>query len=302
MFRICDFFRIFTCQSPIFIFSYPYPLPFVSKSMEIDLTPGRPLVSLKDLNSAAPRSLAWAAQRHGKSTFGEIHVRHVHYIDENICTLSSHQYNVYIILSHMYRDNISMYYRVEKNPVSILVYLYYVGVFLRFYFLWHSWLHALSHPMAVRCWMCLWGHWPCPTGTIVFFLQVFFGGWFLRHRNILRSRCVPQVFLADVGILRFWQSFCRSPHLEAEQTRQAVVAQATAGYGALIWATESQIFGTSAGNVNPVSPTPYDPDICYFSPFGTESWKKHKKAGRIMSAQRQPFWFCCLLLLKLCSI
>ena len=156
--------------------------------------------------------------------------------------------------------------------------------------------------MAVRCWMCLWGHWPCPTGTIVFVFAGFFGGWFLRHRNILRSRCVPQVFLADVGILRFWQSFCRSPHLEAEQTRQAVVAQATAGYGALIWATESQIFGTSAGNVNPVSPTPYDPDICYFSPFGTESWKKHKKAGRIMSAQRQPFWFCCLLLLKLCSI
>ena len=51
----------------------------------------------------------------------EIHVRHVHYIDENICTLLSHQYTVYIILSHMYRDNISMYYPVEKNPVSICI-------------------------------------------------------------------------------------------------------------------------------------------------------------------------------------
>lgn len=136
--------------------------------------------------------------------------------------------------------------------------------------------------------------------SVFFSLQVFFWeGGFLRHRNILGSRCVPQVFLADVGILRCWQSFCRSPHLEAEQTRQAVVAQATAGYGARIWATESQIFGTSAGNVNPASPKPYDSDICFLSIWYRGKWKKHEKAGRIMSAQRPPFWFCCLLLLKL---
>lgn len=229
----------------------------------------------------------------------EIHVRHVHYIDENICTLLSHQYTVYIILSHMYRDNISMYYPVEKNPVSICIPV------LRRCFC----VVPFCGILGCMPWVIPWVPWgvECVCGVIdpvrqapsFFFLQVFLEGGFLRHRKILGSRCVPQVFLADVGILRFWQSFCRSPHLEAEQTRQAVVAQATAGYGALIWATESQIFGTSAGNVNPVSPNPYDPDICYFSPFGTESWKKHKKAGRIMSAQRPPFWFCCLLLLKL---
>ena len=175
------------------------------------------------------------------------------------------------------------------------MFFFFVVLFVAFSF----WLHALSHPMGTEVLNVFVGSLTLSDRHHPFFfsLQVFFWeGGFLRHRNILGSRCVPQVFLADVGILRCWQSFCRSPHLEAEQTRQAVVAQATAGYGARIWATESQIFGTSAGNVNPASPKPYDSDICFLSIWYRGKWKKAlKKLGESWAHSVHPFGsvVCC---------
>lgn len=50
----------------------------------------------------------------------EIHVRHVHYIDENICTLLSHQYMycVHNLISYVQRQHIYVL-SCGKNPVSI---------------------------------------------------------------------------------------------------------------------------------------------------------------------------------------
>lgn len=83
----------------------------------------------------------------------EIHVRHVHYIDENICTLLSHQYTycVHNLISYVQRQHIYVL-SCGKKSSQYMVYLYYVGVFffVVLFVAFSFWLHALSHPMGTE--------------------------------------------------------------------------------------------------------------------------------------------------------